>query len=130
MTQQEFNSRVQYNADLFNRQAEKNEFTPSMYYLFDREPKELSSIAYGKLYHDIFAAAVCGTLVLSDLAEKDSIEMKRGKIIKVELKTSYVNTKHRILVFDFVAVKMSVLDVYVSTYIQPLFALISKNFSP
>ena len=93
MTQQEFNSRVKYNADLFNKQAEKNEFTPSMYYLFDKEPKELSSITYGKLYHDIFAAAVCGTLVLSDLTEKDSIEMKRGKITKVELKTSYVNTK-------------------------------------
>ena len=93
MNQKEFNKRVAYNAALFNKQAETNEFTPSMYYLFDKEPKELSSITYGKLYHDIFAAAVCGTLVLSDLQEKDSIEMKRGKIIKVELKTSYVNTK-------------------------------------
>ena len=93
MNQEEFNKKVAYNAALFNKQAEENEFTPSMYYLFDKEPKELSSITYGKLYHDIFAAAVCGTLVLSDLTEKDSIEMKRGKIIKVELKTSYVNTK-------------------------------------
>jgi len=93
MTQQEFDSRVQYNADLFNQQAGVNEFSPSMYYLFDKAPKELSSINYGKLYHDIFAAAVCGTLVLSDLTEKDSIEMKRGKITKVELKTSYLNTK-------------------------------------
>lgn len=94
MTQQEFDRRIKYNADLFNRQAEKNEFTPSMYYLFDKEPKALSSINYGKLYHDIFAAAVCGTLVLSDLLEKDSIEMKRGKATKVELKTSYLNTKN------------------------------------
>lgn len=93
MTQQEFDRRIKYNTDLFNQQAIVNEFTPSMYYLFDKEPKELSSINYGKLYHDIFAAAVCGTLVLSDLTEKDSIEMKRGKITKVELKTSYVNTK-------------------------------------
>lgn len=93
MTQQEFDRRIKYNADLFNRQAEKNEFTPSTYYLFDKEPKALSSINYGKLYHDIFAAAVCGTLVLSNLLEKDSIEMKRGKATKVELKTSYLNTK-------------------------------------
>ena len=93
MNQKEFNRRVAYNAALFNKQAEANEFTPSMYYLFDKEPKELSSINYGKLYHDIFAAAVCGTLVLSDMQEKDSIEMKRGKITKVELKTGYVNTK-------------------------------------
>ena len=93
MTQQEFDRRVQYNANLFNQQAGVNEFSPSMYYLFDKAPKELSSINYGKLYHDIFAAAVCGTLVLSDLTEKDSIEMKRGKITKVELKTSYLNTK-------------------------------------
>ena len=93
MTQQEFDSRVQYNATLFNKQAERNEFSPSMYYLFDKKPKELSSINYGKLYHDIFAAAVCGTLVLSDLQEKDSVEMKRGRLTKVELKTSYLNTK-------------------------------------
>ena len=93
MNQQEFDSRVHYNADLFNRQAELNEFSPSMYYLFDKKPKELSSINYGKLYHDIFAAAVCGTLVLSDLQEKDSVEMKRGRLTKVELKTSYLNTK-------------------------------------
>jgi len=93
MTQQEFDSRVQYNATLFNKQAERNEFSPSMYYLFDKKPKELSSINYGKLYHDIFAAAVCGTLVLSDLQEKDSVKMKRGRLTKVELKTSYLNTK-------------------------------------
>jgi len=93
MTQQEFDSRVQYNATLFNKQAERNEFSPSMYYLFDKKPKELSSINYGKLYHDIFAAAVCGTLVLSDLQEKDSVEMKRGRLTKVELKTRYLNTK-------------------------------------
>ena len=93
MTQQEFDRRIKYNTDLFNQQASVNEFSPSTYYLFDKEPKELSSINYGKLYHDIFAAAVCGTLVLSDLNEKDSIEMKRGKITKVELKTSYLNTK-------------------------------------
>lgn len=94
LDQQEFDRRVKYNADLFNLQAEKNEFTPSLYYLFDKDPKELSSINYGKLYHDIFAAAVCGTLVLSDLNEKDSIEMKQGKVTKVELKTSYLNTKN------------------------------------
>lgn len=93
MTQQEFDNRVQYNATLFNKQAERNEFSPSMYYLFDKKPKELSSINYGKLYHDIFAAAVCGTLVLSDLQEKDSVEMKHGRLTKVELKTSYLNTK-------------------------------------
>jgi len=91
--QKEFDRRVKYNAELFNQQAEANEFTPSTYYLFDKEPKELSSINYGMLYHDIFAAAVCGTLVLSDRQEKDSIEMKRGKITKVELKTSYLTTK-------------------------------------
>ena len=94
LDQQEFDRRVKYNADLFNQQAEKNEFTPSLYYLFDKEPKQLSSINYGMLYHDIFAAAVCGTLVLSDLNEKDSIEMKQGKVTKVELKTSYLNTKN------------------------------------
>jgi hypothetical protein len=94
LDQPEFDRRVKYNAELFNQQAEKNEFTPSLYYLFDQEPKQLSSINYGKMYHDIFAAAVCGTLVLSDLNEKDSIEMKRGKVTKVELKTSYLNTKN------------------------------------
>ncbi len=93
MNQKEFNRRVEYNIKLFNKQADANEFTPSKYYLFDKKPKELSPINYGKLYHDIFAAAVCGTLVLSSLAEKDSIEMKRGKITKVELKTNYINTK-------------------------------------
>ena len=93
MTQQEFDRRVRYNAELFNQQANVNEFSPSMYYLFDKKPKELSSINYGKLYHDIFAAVVCGTLVLSDLQEKDSVEMKRGRLTKVELKTSYLNTK-------------------------------------
>lgn len=93
MNQKEFNRRVEYNVKLFNKQADANEFTPSKYYLFDKKPKELSSINYGKLYHDIFAAAVCGTLVLSSLTEKDSIEMKHGKITKVELKTSYLKTK-------------------------------------
>lgn len=91
--QKEFDRRVKYNVKLFNQQAEVNEFTPSTYYLFDKEPKELSSINYGKLYHDIFAAAVCGTLVLSNLNEKDSVEMRHGKITKVELKTSYLRTK-------------------------------------
>lgn len=92
--QKEFDQRVAYNARLFNQQADSNEFTPSKYYLFDKEPKELSSIVYGRLYHDIYAAAVCGTLVLSNLEEKDSIEMKHGKITKVELKTCYLNTKN------------------------------------
>lgn len=92
--QQEFDRRVKHNYETFNKQADKNEFTPSLYYLFDKEPKELSSINYGLLYHDIFAAAVCGTLVLSNRVEKDSVEMKQGKIRKVELKTCYLNTKN------------------------------------
>ncbi len=93
ITQSEFDKRVKHNIELFNKQLKSNTFTPSKYYLFDKKPKELSTIEYGKLYHDIFAAIVCGTLVLSNLTAKDSIMMKRGKLTKVELKTCYINTK-------------------------------------
>ena len=93
ITQTEFDKRVRYNTDLFNKQIKVNTFTPSKYYLFDKKPKELSTIEYGKLYHDIYAAAVCGTLVLSDLQAKDSVMMKREKLTKVELKTCYIKTK-------------------------------------
>jgi len=91
--QTEFDKRVKHNTELFNKQIKSNTFTPSKYYLFDKKPKELSTIEYGKLYHDIYAAVVCGTLVISDLMAKDSIMMKRGKLTKVELKTCYIKTK-------------------------------------
>lgn len=93
ISQTEFNKRVAYNSALFNKQTLKNEFTPSRYYLFDKKPKEMSPLEYGKLYHDIYAAVVCGTLVMSDLMAKDSVEMRRGKVTKVELKTCYIKTK-------------------------------------
>lgn len=94
ITQSEFDKRTKLNTDLFKKQMKTNTFTPSRYYLFDKKPKELSTIEYGKLYHDIFAAAVCGTLVLSDLTAKDSVLMKGGKFTKVELKTCYIKTKN------------------------------------
>jgi len=43
--------------------------------------------------HDIYAAAVTGTLAISDKRDHDAMSMKKGKCMKVELKTSYLNTK-------------------------------------
>ena len=94
MNQREFNRKVDYNTNLFNRQQESNEFTPSLYYLWDKEPKQLSTLQYCGMDHDIYAAAVTGTLAISAKDKHDSILMKRRKIIEVELKTSYLNTKN------------------------------------
>ena len=93
INQSEFDRRVKYNTELFNKQQDKNEFTPSKYYLWDREPKSLSTLQYCGMDHDIYAAAVTGTLAISAKDKHDSILMKNGKPIEVELKTTYLNTK-------------------------------------
>lgn len=93
ITETEFNRRVKYNTELFNTQQSLNEFTPSKYYLWDQEPKSLSTLQYCGMDHDIYAAAVTGTLAISDKRKHDSIAMKNGKPVEVELKTCYLNTK-------------------------------------
>jgi len=92
--QKEFNRRVKYNYKLFNKQAKTNEFTPSLYFLFDKEPKELTTLQYAKRIYDIYAAAVCGVLAISSLADKDAASMKNDNITKIELKTRYLETKN------------------------------------
>ena len=92
--QKEFNRRVEYNYKLFNKQAKTNEFTPSLYFLFDKEPKELTTLQYAKRIYDIYAAAVCGVLAISDIVDKDAISMKNGNTTKIELKTKYLETKN------------------------------------
>jgi hypothetical protein len=93
ITQKEFDRRVKYNTELFNSQQDLNEFTPSKYYLWDQEPKLVSTLQYCGMDHDIYAAAVTGTLAISAKDKHDSILMKNGKPIEVELKTTYLNTK-------------------------------------
>ena len=93
ITQEEFNRRVAHNQKLFEYQTERNEFTPSLYYLWDHGPKELSTLQYCGMDHDIYAAAVTGTLAIADKGDHDAMEMKNGRCMKVELKTSYLTTK-------------------------------------
>ena len=93
MNQKEFNKKVDYNTNLFNKQQVSNEFTPSLYHLWDKEPIQLSTLQYCGMDHDIYAAAVTGTVAISAKDRHDSILMKQEKIIEVELKTSYLNTK-------------------------------------
>lgn len=93
-TQKEYDRRVAYNTQLFRYQSARNEFTPSLYYLWDQEPKALSTLQYCGMDHDIYAAAVTGTLAISDKRDHDAVEMKSGKATKVELKTGYLTTKN------------------------------------
>ena len=107
INQKEFDKRVKYNTKLFVKQQKANEFTPSMYYLWDADPKALSTLQYCGMDHDIYAAAVTGTLVISDKRKHDSILMKNNKVIEVELKTSYLNTKE---VFKTIGEKIYIYD--------------------
>jgi len=118
--QKEFDRRVAYNIKLYKQQIETNEFTPSLYFLFDKKPRELKTLQYGKLFHDIYASIVCGILALSDLDEKDAMLMKGGKVMRVELKTNYITTKN--------VWKNSKGKVYVG-YRTPLTDYMGANFS-
>ena len=119
ITQKEFNRRVEFNTKLFNKQQSKNEFTPSLYYLWDQEPKALSTLQYCGIDHDIYAAAVTGTLAISAKDKHDSILMRNGKPVEVELKTCYINTKK---VWKTKNDTVYVGDNTISTYIRAQFS--------
>lgn len=92
--QKEFDRRVAQNYKTFNRETKNNTFTPSSYFLFDKNPRELTTLQCAKRIHDIYASVVCGILAISEITDKDAASMKNNKITKIELKTSYLETKN------------------------------------
>ena len=90
---EEFRKRLQYNTELFKKQLKYNKFTPSLYYLIDKKPKELSSLQYCRKSSEIWAAAVVGALCSSEMTGTDAYIMRANKINGIELKTSYISHK-------------------------------------
>ena len=93
MSKEEFQKRLAHNTKTFLKQQEKNKFTPSAYYLWDKKPREMSTLQYCRKISDIFSATIIGALPASNMYGEDAYLMKAGKIIKVELKSTYINHK-------------------------------------
>lgn len=62
--------------------------------MWDKNPKELSSLQYCRKASDIWAAAVVGALSCSKTSGVDAYIMKVKKIQGIELKTSYISHKN------------------------------------
>ncbi len=93
LSKEEFQKRLAHNTKTFLKQMEKNKFTPSAYYLWDKKPREMSTLQYCRKISDIFSATIIGALPASNMYGEDAYIMKAGKIIKVELKSTYINHK-------------------------------------
>jgi len=93
LSKEEFQRRLAHNTETFLKQQEKNKFTPSAYYFWDKKPREMSTLQYLRKGSDIFSAAIIGALPSSLMYGEDAYIMRAGKIKKVELKSSYINHK-------------------------------------
>jgi hypothetical protein len=93
LSKEEFQKRLAHNTKTFLKQQEKNKFTPSAYYFWDKKPREMSTLQYLRKGSDIFSATIIGALPASNMYGEDAYIMRAGKIIKIELKSAYVNHK-------------------------------------